>query len=45
MLIETNAGSNYTGAECQEWMRSVGFRDTRVGHLAGPDWMVVGIKA
>jgi SAM-dependent methyltransferase len=44
MLIETNAGSNYTGAECQEWMRSVGFRDTRVEHLAGPDWMVVGIK-
>jgi len=44
MLIETPEGFDYTGADCQEWMLEVGFRDTRVEHLIGPDSMVVGIK-
>ncbi len=44
MLIETPGGSDYTGADCQEWMRASGFRDTYVEHLAGPDSMVVAIK-
>ncbi len=44
MLIETNGGCGYTGAECQEWMRAAGFRETRVEHLAGPEWMVVGVR-
>jgi SAM-dependent methyltransferase len=44
MLIETPEGFDYTGADCQEWMREVGFRETRVEHLIGPDSMVVGIK-
>lgn len=44
MLIETPAGFDYTGAECERWMREAGFRETRVEHLAGPDSMVVGIK-
>lgn len=44
MLIETPAGFDYTGADCQRWMREVGFRETRVEHLIGPDSMVVGIK-
>ena len=44
MLIETPGGFDYTGAECQEWMREAGFRKTHVEHLAGPDSMVVGIK-
>jgi hypothetical protein len=44
MLIETPAGFDYTGADCQEWMREVGFSETRVEHLVGPDSMVVGIK-
>jgi hypothetical protein len=44
MLIETAAGSDYTGADCQGWMREVGFRETRVEPLVGPDSMVVGIK-
>lgn len=44
MLIETYGGFDYTGADCQEWMKEVGFRQTRVEHLAGPDSMVVGIK-
>lgn len=44
MLIETPGGFDYTGADCQGWMREAGFRETRVEHLAGPDSMVVGIK-
>jgi len=44
MLIETPGGFDYTGADCQGWMRAAGFRETRVEHLAGPDSMVIGIK-
>jgi 2-polyprenyl-3-methyl-5-hydroxy-6-metoxy-1,4-benzoquinol methylase len=44
MLIETPEGFDYTGADCQQWMREVGFTDTRVEQLIGPDSMVVGIK-
>jgi hypothetical protein len=44
MLIETPGGFDYTGADCQSWMREAGFRETRVEHLVGPDSMVVGIK-
>ena len=44
MLIETQGGFDYTGADCRDWMADVGFRDTRVEHLIGPDSMVVGIK-
>lgn len=44
MLIETYGGFDYTGADCQGWMREAGFRETRVEHLVGPDSMVIGIK-
>ncbi len=44
MLIETPGGFDYTGADCQGWMKEAGFRETRVVHLVGPDSMVVGIK-
>ncbi|WP_040548519.1 methyltransferase [Pedosphaera parvula] len=44
MLIETTGGFDYTGAECCQWMREAGFRETRVEHLIGPDSMVIGIK-
>jgi len=44
MLIETTAGFDYTGAECSEWLQEVGFRETRVEHLIGNDWMIVGVK-
>jgi hypothetical protein len=44
MLIETSGGFDYTGADCQQWMREVGFGATYVEHLAGPESMVVGIK-
>jgi hypothetical protein len=44
MLIETYGGFDYSGADCQGWMRESGFRETRVEHLVGPDYMVIGIK-
>ncbi|HVT98978.1 MAG TPA: methyltransferase [Acidobacteriaceae bacterium] len=44
MLIETPGGFDYTGADCQGWMRAAGFRESRVEHLVGPDSMVIGIK-
>ena len=44
MLIETAGGFDYTGADCQQWMRDAGFHTTRVEHLVGPDSMVIGIK-
>jgi hypothetical protein len=44
MLIETPGGFDYTGADCSEWMREAGFRQTRVEHLVGPDSMVIGFK-
>lgn len=36
MLIETSGGFDYTGADCQGWMKEAGFRETRVEHLLGP---------
>jgi hypothetical protein len=44
MLIETPGGFDYTGADCQSWMKEAGFRETSVEHLVGPDSMVVGVK-
>jgi hypothetical protein len=44
MLIETKGGFDYTQADCQRWMREIGFRKTSVEHLIGPESMVIGIK-
>jgi hypothetical protein len=44
MLIETPGGFDFTGADCQGWMREAGFQETYVEPLVGPDAMVVGIK-
>jgi hypothetical protein len=44
MLIETPGGFDYSGADCQAWMREAGFSKTRVEPLAGPDSMVIGFK-
>jgi hypothetical protein len=44
MLIETSGGFDYTGADCEGWMREAGFTQTRTEYLAGPDSMVIGIK-
>jgi O-methyltransferase domain/Dimerisation domain len=44
MLIETAGGFDYTGEDCQAWMREVGFSKTRIEPLVGPDSMVIGLK-
>jgi hypothetical protein len=44
MLIETKGGFDYSGADCQQWMRQTGFRDTRVEALTGTHSMVIGFK-
>jgi hypothetical protein len=44
MLIETPGGFDFTGADCSQWMREAGFRETKVAHLIGPDSMVIGFK-
>jgi len=44
MLIETPGGFDYTGADCEGWMREAGFARTRTEPLVGPDSMVIGIK-
>jgi hypothetical protein len=44
ILIETPGGFDFTGADCCGWMRAAGFSETRVEHLLGPDYMVIGIK-
>ncbi len=44
MLIETPGGFDYTGGDCQAWMRDAGFVATRVEPLLGPDSMVIGFK-
>jgi hypothetical protein len=44
MLIETPGGFDYTGADCQDWMREAGFSEPRVEPLVGPDSMVIGLK-
>jgi hypothetical protein len=44
MLLETPGGFDYTGEDCQAWMREAGFSKTRVEPLVGPDSMVIGFK-
>ncbi len=44
MLIETDGGFDYTGADGCGWMREAGFRDPKVVHLHGSKSMIVGLK-
>ena len=44
MLIETPAGFDYTGADCEGWMREAGFQNVRIARLQGPYSMAVGLK-
>jgi len=44
MLIETEGGFDYTGADCIGWMKEAGFTGCYVEQLVGPDSMVVGYK-
>jgi trans-aconitate methyltransferase len=44
MLLVTHDGFGYTGAQCLSWLSDIGFRDSYVQPLAGPDSMIVGLK-
>jgi hypothetical protein len=44
MVIETQAGFDFTGEDGSGWMRDARFKKTRVEPLCGPDSTVVGIK-
>lgn len=44
MLIETVGGFDFTGADCQAWMREAGFSQTSVEPLTATDSMVIAIK-
>lgn len=44
MLIETPAGFDYTGADCQGWMQEAGFQNVRIVPLQGPYSMAVAHK-
>jgi hypothetical protein len=44
MLVWTAAGFGYSGADCESWMREIGFGNTRVEPLVAGQAMVIGIK-
>jgi hypothetical protein len=44
MLLWTEGGFDFTGADCAQWMRDAGFRNLRVEPLAAEQSMVVGEK-
>jgi len=44
MLIENEGGFDYTGADCRNWLASVGFTTSPAEPLAGPTSMIVAVK-
>ncbi len=44
MLVDTQGGSNYTGAEISEMLKKVGFVNTAVQSLIGPNGIVTADK-
>ncbi|MFO1124897.1 MAG: methyltransferase [Methylocystis sp.] len=44
MLIETEGGFDFTGADCRGWMKDAGFSNSRVEPLSGPNSMAIGVK-
>jgi SAM-dependent methyltransferase len=44
MLIETQGGSEYSSAECAEWMRQAGFGNIRIEPLCDLHSAVIGIR-
>ena len=44
MLIETKGGSEYTGAECMNWLQQAGFRETYIEPLGDVHTAVIGFK-
>jgi hypothetical protein len=45
MLIETAGGSEYTGAECADWMRQAGFGEVEIEPLGDLHTAIVGRKS
>ncbi|MDA3625240.1 methyltransferase [Saccharopolyspora sp. WRP15-2] len=44
MHVLSPGGYDYTGADCQEWLGGAGFRTSRVEHLTGHEFVVIGVK-
>jgi O-methyltransferase domain/Dimerisation domain len=44
MLLMSRGGSNFTGAECRNWMSTTGFRKTDVEPLMVDQTMIVALK-
>ncbi len=44
MLIETSGGSEYTGADCKEWMRQAGFVEISAEPLGDMHTAIIGNK-
>src|SRR5262249_39340407 len=44
MLVMTEAGFGFTGADCVGWMRKTGFRDIQVQLLSNDQSMIMGTK-
>jgi hypothetical protein len=44
MLVVTEGGFGFTGADCIGWMCATGFRDIRVEHLTNDQSMIMGAK-
>lgn len=44
MLVMTEGGFDFTGADCLGWMRETGFRDLRLESLTSEQSMIVGTK-
>jgi len=44
MLVWTATGFGYAAADCTEWMREIGFHETRVESLVAGQSMIVGMK-
>ena len=44
MLIMTDGGFDFSGADCVSWLQEAGFRDMRVERLTYEQSMVVGFK-
>jgi hypothetical protein len=44
MLLWTVGGSDFTGAQCAEWMQEAGFREIRIEPLTTEESMVIAKK-
>ena len=44
MLLTSNGGFDFTGAECIDWMQEAGFHNVSIEPLTGDQSMVVGYR-